>query len=56
MARPATSKPKDPDQYDFKDEQLAKDYRKMWEQYNQMEAMLKQKNVSPPAAENDEWK
>ena len=36
MARPATSKPKDPDQYDFKDEQLAKDYRKMWEKYNQV--------------------
>jgi len=27
----------------------------MWEKYNQMEALLKQKNVSPPAAaENDE--
>ena len=32
------------------DDQLAKDYRKMWEKYNQMEAMLKQKNVAPAAA------
>ena len=39
--RPPTAKPKDPDSYDFGDEQVAKDYRKMWEKYNEMEAMLK---------------
>ena len=34
--KPQTAKPKDPDAYDFKDEQLAKDYRKMWEKYHQV--------------------
>ncbi|TRY71890.1 hypothetical protein TCAL_12111, partial [Tigriopus californicus] len=32
--RPATAKPKDPDFYDFKDDNLAKDYRKLWEEYH----------------------
>ena len=50
IERPITSKPRDPDSYDFKDEQLAKDYRKMWEKYQQMEAMMNEKNAS----ENDE--
>ena len=42
--RPPTAKPKDPDESDFKDEQVAKDYRKMWEKYQEMEALLAAKN------------
>ena len=41
--RPETAKPKDPDSFDFKDEQVAKDYKKMWDKYNEMEALLKAK-------------
>jgi hypothetical protein len=43
VERPPTAKPKDPDSFDFKDEQVAKDYRKMWDKYHQMEALLKNK-------------
>lgn len=46
IERPPTSKPKDPDSYDFKDDQVAKDYRKMWDKYHQMEAMLQQQQAS----------
>ena len=38
--RPETAKPKDPDSFDFKDEQVAKDYKKMWDKYQEMEALL----------------
>ena len=34
-------KPKDPDEYQFNDEQLEKDYRKMYDKFQEMEAMLK---------------
>ncbi len=54
--RPPTSKPKDPDAYDFKDEQLAKDYRKMWDKYHQMEALLKQKKANPDPEDEEDWK
>jgi|ERR1712062_551898 len=40
--RPPTAKPKDPDSYDFGgNEEAAKDYRKLWDKYNEMEALLK---------------
>jgi len=45
-ARPVTSKPRDPDSYDFNDEQLARDYRKMYEKYHQVEALLKSNKSS----------
>ena len=50
--RPETAKPKDPDSFDFKDEQVAKDYKKMWDKYNEMEALLKAK--SEPQEEEEE--
>jgi len=53
VTRPETSKPRDPDSYDFKDEQLAKDYRKMYEKYHQMEALLKQKELAEEAQKED---
>ena len=43
--RPATAKPRDPDSYDFQDEQLAKDYRKMYDRYNEMEEMMKAQSI-----------
>lgn len=52
-ARPITSKPRDPDSYDFGDEQLAKDYRKMYEKYHQMEALLKQKKANEDNNQDD---
>lgn len=45
VERPATAKPRDPDSYDFKDEQLAKDYRKMYDRYNEMEEMMKAQSI-----------
>ncbi len=33
VSRPPTAKPRDPDTYVFADEQLAKDYRKLYEQF-----------------------
>ncbi len=53
VARPVTSKPRDPDSYDFGDEQLAKDYRKMYEKYHQMEALLKQKKANEDNQDDD---
>ena len=38
--RPPTAKPKAPDEFDFKDEQVAKDYKKMYDKYQEMEALL----------------
>ena len=49
--RPETAKPKDPDSFDFKDEQVAKDYKKMWDKYNEMEALLKAKSEEPAEEE-----
>ena len=51
--RPATSKPRDPDSYDFKDEQLAKDYRKMYDKYQQMEEMMKDQSKEAKEQEGD---
>ena len=57
--RPETAKPKDPDSFDFKDEQVAKDYKKMWDKYNEMEALLKAKSEAENAEEeeddDEEW-
>ena len=36
--RPPTAKPKDPDQYEFDDPELERDYRKMYEQLQELEA------------------
>ena len=52
--RPETAKPKDPDSFDFKDEQVAKDYKKMWDKYNEMEALLKAKSEAENAEEEEE--
>ena len=52
--RPETAKPKDPDSFDFKDEQVAKDYKKMWDKYNEMEALLKAKNEQEAEEEDAE--
>lgn len=46
VERPATAKPRDPDSYDFKDEQLARDYRKMYDRYNEMEEMMKAQSIA----------
>lgn len=52
--RPPTAKPKDPDSYDFGgNEEAAKDYRKLWDKYNEMEAMLK-KQAEGEAGDKDE--
>ena len=42
LQRPPSTKPKNPDSYEFGDEQLEKDYRKMYDKYQEMEAMLKE--------------
>ena len=42
LQRPPTAKPRDPESYEFTDEQLEKDYRKMYEKYQEMEAVLKE--------------
>lgn len=52
--RPPTAKPKDPDSYDFKDPDVAKDYRKMWEKYHEMEQMLMAKTQPPPGEGGEE--
>ena len=36
--RPKTPKPKDPDQYEFDDPELERDYRKMYDQLQEIEA------------------
>ena len=54
LERPVTSKPRDPESYDFKDEQLAKDYRKMYEKYQQMEALMKQNEKSKEEPKEEE--
>lgn len=38
--RPKSSKPKNPDEIEFQDESVAKDYRKMFDKIREMEAML----------------
>ena len=38
--RPDTAKPKDPSELVIEDEQLAADYRKMYERFTEMEAKL----------------
>ena len=43
LQRPPTAKPRDPESYEFNDEQLERDYRKMYEKYQEMEAVLKEK-------------
>jgi hypothetical protein len=52
--RPETAKPKDPDSFDFKDDQVAKDYKKMWDKYNEMEALLKAKSEAENAEEEQD--
>ena len=38
--RPPTAKPKDPSELVIEDEELAKDYRKMYERFTEMEAKM----------------
>ena len=38
--RPPTAKPKDPSELNIEDEELAKDYRKMYERFTEMEAKM----------------
>ena len=38
--RPETAKPKDPSELNIEDEELAKDYRKMYERFTEMEAKM----------------
>ena len=38
--RPQTAKPKDPSELQIEDEELAKDYRKMYERFTEMEAKM----------------
>ena len=52
--RPPTAKPKDPDQFNFQDERMAKDYRKMWDKYQEMEAMLMAKSQNDDPKEEEE--
>ena len=52
--RPPTAKPKAPDEFDFKDEQVAKDYKKMYDKYQEMEALLAEKNKIEEGVEEDE--
>ena len=52
--RPETAKPKGPDEYEFENEQVAKDYRKMWEKMQAMEALLAQSNKPNDDPEDDE--
>ena len=44
--RPETAKPKGPDEYEFENEQVAKDYRKMWEKMQAMEQLLAQQGLN----------
>ena len=53
LQRPPTTKPRDPESYEFNDEQLEKDYRKMWEKYQEMEAVLKENPEMDPSMAND---
>ena len=39
MSRPGTAKPRDPDSYEFVNEEIAKDYRKLWEQYQKLQEL-----------------
>ena len=55
--RPQTAKPKGPDEYEFENEQVAKDYRKMWEKMQAMEALLaqqQQQGIDKPNAEPED--
>ena len=52
LQRPPTAKPRDPESYEFSDEQLEKDYRKMYEKYQEMEAVLKE-NPEMESVSND---
>ena len=38
-SRPNTSKPRDPDSYQFVNDEIAKDYRKLWDQYQELQRM-----------------
>ena len=40
-SRPPTSKPKNPDEYEFTDENIAKDYRLLWDQYQALQDIMK---------------
>ena len=55
--RPQTSKPKKPEDYEFENEEVAKDYRKMWDKMRMMEALLAQQGIANPDEEDgdDEW-
>ena len=52
--RPETAKPKGPDEYEFENEQVAKDYRKMWEKMQAMEALLAQQQQGSTDKPNDD--
>ena len=55
--RPQTAKPKGPDEYEFENEQVAKDYRKMWEKMQAMEALLaqqQQQGIDKPNAQPED--
>ena len=52
LQRPPSTKPKDPESYEFNDEQLEKDYRKMYEKYQEMETLLKE-NPEMESVSND---
>ncbi len=45
LARPPTAKPRDPDSYTFTDEELAKDYRKLWSEYQELQEMREQEKA-----------
>ena len=48
LIRPKTPKPKDPDQYEFDDPELERDYRKMYEQLQELEAEKAERDEEDP--------
>ena len=52
LQRPPSVKPRDPSTYQFNDEQLEQDYRKMYEKYQEMEALLKEHPEMDAASNN----
>ena len=45
LIRPKTPKPKDPDQYEFDDPELERDYRKMYETLQELENEQKDREI-----------
>ena len=52
LQRRPSIKPRDPSTYEFNDEQLESDYRKMFEKYQEMEALLKEHPEMETASNN----